>query len=358
MNVRLKNGLIFLLETAFIVTVTLIAVLPVSCKLTETGIHIMDGDYDFPKLESFCVEDEHNLKLTFSESVQLVSQVVSSENNSSLESVISYDESKQIVNVELVDEMEIGLSYELLGTVKDDFGNSLTFALPFLGYNNQIPKIIITEIQTESVSSRNKMEKELDTYRNEYVEFLALSDGNLCGLELCSAYDGEERRFIFPNVKVSKGEIFVVHLRNRGNGCISETEDNLSSAFSSYTSSEIRDLWTEDTQTALGNKTDVIVLRNSANKEILDCFIYKEDKVTSWTDSFTSYLKQIEESSLCDNIDVENSFNAESKTSSTTITRNDGASIRMKCLNNNPIDYPIPFDKENWSIQKASPGTL
>lgn len=358
MRGKVRDLVIFLLETIAIVAIVLVSVLPVSCKLTETGIHILDGDYDFPKLTSFVVEDESNLSLNFSEKVKLVSQVVSNEEDLVIDADYFYDESNQIVNVELKEKMEVGRYYEMVGTVKDEFGNSLTFAVPFRGYNSRVPKLLITEIQSESVSSRTTKEKNSDTYRNEYVEFVALTAGNLWGLELCSAYDGEDRKFVFPDVEVSKGEVFVVHLRNRGNGCISENGDDLKLAYSSYTDSTVRDLWTDDTSTALGNKTDVLLLRNSSNGKIMDCFAYKDSKVSEWPKSMINYLELISESGFTDSDIYGFEYESDNKTSSTTITRKNVKTILDRFSKDEESEYPVKLDKSEWSIEKASPGTL
>lgn len=357
MKEKYKSSLLFIVETAIIVFATLIVAIPFSCKITESGLHILDGDYDFPKLVSFCVEDEKSISLQFSEEVQLVSHSVSSEDDLNLVSTVRQGESNNIVQVELENRTKIGTSYELLGTVKDVYGNSLTFAIPFLGYNDNIPKLIITEIQSESVSSQNKTEKENGTYRNEYVEFLVLESGNLFGLELISAYDGEERKFSFSNIEVSAGEVFMVHLRNRGNGCVSEEESNLSLAFSSYATNAVRDLYTKDIKTSLGNKTDILLLKNSFNSKILDCFVYKESKVTQWKDSFTPYLEELAKNNL---INTEEDYYLESddKTSTKTYSRINCANLLNEFKLNKDSEYPIKMNKNDWVIGKHSPGTM
>ena len=42
---------------------------------------------------------------------------------------------------------EIGAHYELYGCVSDKIGNSLTFCVPFTGYNFFVPKLIMSELQ-------------------------------------------------------------------------------------------------------------------------------------------------------------------------------------------------------------------
>lgn len=356
MSVKIRNYFMLLLETAVIVIVTLIGVLPVSCKLTESGVTLLDGDYDFPKLRAFSVMDENNLILVFSEQVQLVSSSITDHNDVRIDLNVTYDVTKKIVNVEMQDKMITGNSYEMLGVVKDTCGNSLTFSIPFIGYNSNIPKLLICEVQSESVSSRTKAEKDNDYYRNEYVEFVALTDGNLSGLELVSAYDTDERSYVFENIEVKRGEVFVLHLRNRGNGCVNENGTDLSLATNSYSNPLIRDLWSEDEQTAIGNKTDVLILRNSGNGKVLDCFVYKESKLETLPESMDFYVKILEDQDFI-NPDEDYCFVSDAKSSSTTYTRVDVKEI-LKSVDDPDFEYPLTHDKTKWTVDKASPGTL
>ena len=75
-NTKLKEMLLVLGETLLIAGITIAAVMPVSCKITEQGIKVLGGDYVPPVLNNFLVENENTVSLTFSEKVEITGYVV------------------------------------------------------------------------------------------------------------------------------------------------------------------------------------------------------------------------------------------------------------------------------------------
>ena len=392
-NSKLKEMLLVVGEALLIAGITVVAVLPVSCKITEQGIKVIGGDYFPPVLNNFVVSDEQTVMLEFSENVEVTGFVVakviddqfdSQEHSPMLDlspaierasgvygsvacSVTYQDENEQpapvgrFLKFNFEQQMEIGTGYELYAKVRDSVGNSLTLAIPFTGYNSRVPQLIITELQTESVSGQNKDEKLAGTYRNEFVELLILKSGNLAGLELCSGYDGETKKYEFPAIEVSAGEIIVVHLRNRGNGCISEEGDDLTLATSSYTSPDIRDLWTDSENTALGNKTDIIMVRNRANKKLLDAVMFRASNIQAWTKTMIDYSQLLDEAGIYSSGDIENAFITDTLTGTKTLTRTDAAEYREKALSPQQaelLEFPIPSCAEVWTVADSSAGQL
>ncbi len=383
-NTKLKEMLLVLGEALLIAGITIAAVMPVSCKITEQGIKLVGGDYVPPVLNNFLVENENTVSLTFSEKVEITGYVVAiatddlfgSEEHSStidlspaLERVsgvygsvpcqLVYNEEEAQVQFLLEQQMEIGQLYQLYAQVRDSVGNTLTLALPFTGFNSRVPQLMITEIQTESVS-QNKNEKNNGTYRNEFVELLVLKSGNLAGLELCSGYDGETKKYVFPTIEVTAGEIFIVHMRNRGNGCISEEGEDLTLATASYTSPQIRDLWTDIESTTLGNKTDIIIVRNRSDNRVIDAAMFRASSVEAWTKTMLDFSLLLDEACIYDSGNIENAFIADSLTTTKTLHRTD-ASTYQKSLLENPslsLDFPIPSSPDFWTISDPSPGTL
>lgn len=383
-NTKLKEMLLVLGEALLIAGITIAAVMPVSCKITEQGIKVLGGDYVPPVLNNFLVENENTVSLTFSEKVEITGYVVAiatddlfgSEEHSStidlspaLERVsgvygsvpcqLVYNEEEAQVQFLLEQQMEIGQLYQLYAQVRDSVGNTLTLALPFTGFNSRVPQLMITEIQTESVS-QNKTEKNNGTYRNEFVELLVLKSGNLAGLELCSGYDGETKKYVFPAIEVTAGEIFIVHMRNRGNGCISEEGEDLTLATASYTSPQIRDLWTDIESTTLGNKTDIIIVRNRSDNRVIDAAMFRASSVEAWTKTMLDFSLLLDEACIYDSGNIENAFIADSLTTTKTLHRTD-ASTYQKSLLEDPslsLDFPIPSSPDLWTISDPSPGLL
>ena len=381
-NTKLKEMFVVVGEAFLIAGITIAAVMPVSCKITEQGIKVVSGDYVPPVLNNFVVKDESTVSLTFSEKVEITGYVVAiatddlfgSEEHSStidlspaLERVsgvfgtvpcnVVYDEEEPEIQFVLEQQMEIGQLYQLYAQVRDSVGNTLTLAVPFTGFNSRVPELMITEIQTESVS-QNKAEKTAGTYRNEFVELLVLKSGNLAGLELCSGYDGEAKKYVFPAIEVTAGEIFVVHMRNRGNGCISEEGDDLTLATASYTSPEIRDLWTDIETTTLGNKTDIIIVRNRSDNRLLDAVMFRASSVEAWTKTMLDYSQLLDESEIYESGNVENAFIADSLTTTKTLHRTNATEYQQKLLEGEELEFPIASSPEFWATSDPSPGLL
>ncbi|MCQ2591582.1 MAG: hypothetical protein MJ188_02260 [Treponema sp.] len=377
-NQKLKEMFFVFVEAVVIAGITLSAVLPVSCKVSTEGIQFLEGDYSPPLLLDFQVMDSFTLRLVFSEKVDLTGCVVSrvvkglsdsgehSGNealspslsmacgeNGSLEVEVLYGK-EGIVDVIFAEEMVIAEKYELYGIVKDSIGNSLTFAVPFTGYNSRVAKIIMTEIQTESVSSQRSEEKKAGIYRNEFIEFLALSEGNLAGLKILSAYDGEEKAFEFPAVEVKTGEVFVVHLRNRGNGCISEIGDDLNVAYSAYASDGIRDLWTELTSTALGNKTDVIYVINQSSGKIIDGVMFHDGEIEEWSAKFVNHAELLYSEGFYEGSGIEYGSVTTGLTATKTLGRIGVLEMQQAVLNGEEVEYPLKNKCNEWIVLDES----
>ena len=300
-----KLGPVFLLlaQTCVLCAVTIFCVAPVSCRITEEGIVMLTGDYEAPKLSDFTVIDEHTLSLAFNESVRLENSVVSpqiegvsdsmehSETKDAspaieaaggkfgrIDSEIQRSEDGKNFTVLLAEDCKVGKSYELFGNVSDKMGNTLTFCIPFSGFNSQIPELIMTELQIKYAkgSSGGK-----EIYRGEFVEFLVLEGGNLGGLELCSGADGEAKKYCFPAIEVEAGQIFLVHLRTVGDGCVDERAD-FDEATAPHSVAGVLDLWSENTGARLNDSADVVLLRNGVSGQVLDAFMYADAKTLEW----------------------------------------------------------------------------
>ena len=173
----LKQMLVVAGEALLLTGITVFSVAPVSCKITEQGVKVISGDYVPPVLNSFEVKDENTLILEFSEKVFVKGYVISVQVDDLFDSMehsatidlspaierasgvyglvpgnVSTDDSGCILTVTLENQMEVGQGYEFYSQVEDICGNTLTLAVPFTGFNSRIPQLVMTEIQTESVS--------------------------------------------------------------------------------------------------------------------------------------------------------------------------------------------------------------
>lgn len=286
-------------QVAVIVSLVLAFVCPVSCRMSdsesEADVHISEGDYAAPVLSSYVLTGEKNIRLVFSKKVSVAHLSLTPAVEIDSVSYGNPDDEQCCADVVFSSALEIGCAYALYGEATDDSGNSLTFSVPFTGYNAEVPGIEIVRMRIKYQGERNGDGK----FYNEFVEVRALTDGNLAGLELFSVGDGECKKYVFPAVRVTKGEIVAVHLRSAGSGCIDELTDdlNLSSAFDSVDG--VRDLWSENTTSCLNDSADIVVLRNSFDGSLVDIVPYAKTGTAQWkTDAFVSALETAVEKEL------------------------------------------------------------
>lgn len=369
---------ILFLQTMVLSSITILCVLPLSCKVSEEGIAFVGGDYASPILEEVNVLDERSVQICFSEMVKLknftvseqIKDISSSEEHSDTEELspalkaaaggygkvsaeYCVSEDGKMITYSAIEGFEVGKAYEIFSTVEDKAGNTLTFCVPFCGYNSHLPKLIMTEVQP-----KYKKMKE-DSFRCEFVEFLALSDGNLSGLELVNAADGDGKKYVFPAYEVKAGDVFIVHLRSTGSGCITET-DNLNASTALYSGKNIRDIWSENSKARLNDNTDILVIRNSVDGSILDAFMYAAEDAVEWGKGMSALADAVKNSGIYESIDVTDvEINSGLGSSAAkSFCRTDAGEIRAKVLAEEEIVYPVKRRAENWIIKTSTPGVL
>ena len=377
--------LILCVQTVLLVFVTLFCVIPVSCKVSEEGILFVGGDYVSPTLDEVSVLDENTVQMSFSEKIRLKNYVISQQveevcdsyehsqtvelspaimnatgGYGKVEADYSVSEDGCVITYEAADGFEIGRAYEIFGTVADKAGNSLTFCVPFIGYNSHLPKLVMTEVQP-----KYKKQKE-DAFRCEFVEILALTDGNMSGLELIGAVDGAAKKYIFPALTVKAGEVFVVHLRSAGSGCVSEVDD-LNESTALYSGKDVRDLWSENEKARLNDTADVIVIKNSVDGKLLDAFMYAAEETSEWGKAQSALAEEVLASGIYDDIspcEVELNSGLGS-VAAKSFCRGDAKELQALALegvfaedSESPAEYPVKRRPENWSVKNVSPGTL
>lgn len=373
---------ILLVQTVFLVGIIVFCVVPVSCKVSEEGILFVGGDYVSPVLEDVTVIDDKTVQISFSEKIRLVSFVVSeriedisdsSEHSETIElspalkaatggygkveTEYSLSEDGCIITCSAIESYEIGKAYELFGTVEDKAGNTLTFCVPFTGFNSRLPKLVMTEVQV-----KYKKYKE-DAFRCEFVEFLALTPGNLSGLELVSGVDGESKKYVFPPVDVEAGYVFVVHLRSMGSGCITEEED-LNESTAVYSAKNVRDIWADNSKARLSDNSDIIVIRNSVDGSLLDAFMYAVEGASEWEKNLAVMADAVAQSGIYEDISVsEVELNDGLGTvAAKSFCRSDAKELRERALAGefleDTAEYPVKRIADNWFVKNVSPGTL
>ena len=376
-----KTGPVLLLfvQTVVLTALTLFCVAPVSCRTSEEGIVMLAGDCDSPKLREFSVLDEHTLVMGFNEKVQLVNTVVSPQIDGVSESMEHSDseepspaieaaagkhgkiqtevqpsEDGQNFTILLLENCMVGKRYEFFGTVSDKSGNTLTFCVPFTGFNSRVPELVISEVQVKYAkgSSGGK-----EFFRGEFVEFLVLKGGNLGGLELCSGADGESKKICFPAVEVEKGQVFVVHLRTVGDGCVDERE-NLDEATAPHSVPGVLDLWSDNTTARLNDNADVVILRNGLSGQVLDAFMYADAKTVEWKAGPAEFAAKAAAAGVYETGDVCEAALCSGVSPLRSFKRTDAEALREAVLAGEEYVYPVRNGGELWEVGTVSPGML
>ncbi len=380
---RLGGILILFTQTVVLTAITLLCVVPFSCRISEEGITFVGGDYVSPVLEEVTVVDERTVELCFSEKIKLRNYTVSEQ----LKEISDSPEHSETIELSPAlkaasggygrveaeysvsedgcvltfctgeeEQFEVGKAYELFGTVEDKAGNTLTWCVPFCGFNSHLPKLILTEVQV-----KYKKYKE-DAFRCEYVELLALTDGNLSGLELLSAADGDGKKFALPALSVKAGDVFLLHLRSAGSGCITETE-NLNESTALYSGKNVRDIWSENTKARLSDNSDIIVIRNGVTGAVLDAMMYATEDAVEWG-KMASVAEEVAAAGIYESADVsEAEINSGLGSSAIkSFCRTDAAALQKKVFAgedfSNLLEYPLQRTDETWAVKNVSPGTL
>lgn len=382
---RIKIPVLFLLQTGFLASLALLSVFPVACRITPEGLELFGADYKPPVLEDFNVVSENQLDLDFSDKIIIKALSINKTNmphsmestkdelSESIKAVtnkenaitahINYNDENTSASFIFDNGLEIGQQYSLYAQAEDRRGSTLTFAFNFLGFNDHIPKMIFTEVRPKYVKKAATKTQPV-TFKEEFVELLVLSDGNTSGLEIQSAYDGESKKYIFPAVEVKKGEILIIHLRSPQDDTESimksELNEDLNESRSFYSRVNARDLWDSNTTSRLGDKTDVIVLKNNLNDSILDCILYADDFESPWNEKMEPLLSSLTENGFIPESSKEYAADGSSLTDTKSIIRLNAASI-LKNSENEDFIYPVSFDPNHWEVTKASgetPGIL
>ena len=291
---KLNKGLGKIIQTAALTALAAAGFIPFSCRMTNEGIKLIRSDAPPPAITDFRVTEKNGARIAFTKKVLLKDTALEPE---LAVSGIEYffepsagNPALYFVDIQFDGAFAAGKKYHLRGTAEDDAGNSLTFSLPLEGLNYEIPELEITEVHNRKGTATDKS---VPYPKEEFIEVLVRSDGNLAGLELFSA-DKNAAIYTFPAIKVKRKDIIVVHLTNADEeGAKDETGDaiNLSKTHW-YSSDRARDLWNAGKKSCMAKEADVILLRNARDKRILDAFLYAPEAAEDWT---SETLKQAAE---------------------------------------------------------------
>ena len=187
---------------------------------------------------------------------------------------------------------------------------------------------------------------------------MALEDGNLSGLELLSASDGEEKKFVFPAIDVKKGEIILVHPRTKEGGCINEDGDDLNLATAPHSKDGVRDLWSENLGSRYNDSTDVIYLRNSVDNSVMDVLLYAAEGSEEWKSNVQEIVNLVYGAGLCNSSEISAAVVSKGVSPLKSLTRLNAPEIFEKVMNGEEIDFPLVFEASDWAVCGVTSGGM
>lgn len=350
----MKNFLIKTFLVILGVSVIILSICVISCQLSPEGIILISGDYSCPKCNSFFLTNTNNAIISFSEevyidSLKLVNDSTTTNiscNSSSILSTIDNTSTQTDFSIDFSENTFPEYLYTLSGVATDKKNNSLTFHFTFTGFNNNIPKLVLNEVRTES-----------SKLKYEFIEIVALSEGNLGGVQILCGYDSENGIFTFPSVYVKENEYIVVHYRKSEEGAITEInlvnasyEEELAVSTATDSCSTARDFWIDNTDARI-QKSDVILIKDKKDGIILDAVLFSESTNLEWKkDIQKEYATQASENGIWLDNSFENSVLNAAISDGITNTR----TLSRQSLQGKS-------SKDNWKIvatSNATPGTI
>ncbi|MDO5774149.1 MAG: hypothetical protein Q4P16_07565 [Spirochaetales bacterium] len=352
-----KMGQMIFISAGLLFAVTF-SVCPMSCRSSVESLELLSGDFSVPKITKFFATSSNSARIDFSREVELKNtELFLSDEVSSLGNVeCKYEENS--VLLEFQNETAIGIDYKVEGMAFDSAGNSLTFSVPFKGFNSNPAKVIIAELRNAYGTKTIKETKE-KVHRSEFVELYVLKGGNLSGLEVVSAANGDKTKFILPAVEVKNGDYVTLHMRTivadglDGEGMHNELEDNLKLSKHEDSCDTARDLWSECTKKPFA-ASDIVVLRNSNTSEILDAVVFAKSDCTEWKKGISDFASIISESGVWqDGVSVENAVCCDNVSPTKSLSRKNLKEAIAAYKNG----QPIVNGKDCWIVAKtATPG--
>jgi len=203
----------------------------------------------------------------------------------------------------------------------DSRGSTLNVLLSFRTLNERLPKLLINEIRTKN----SNMSKE--NPKTEFIEFVALSAGNLGALRVWAAGSNKGKGlagpiYEFPPVEVAAGEYIVLHARTLASqsGCADETGTNLK-ASGGYEATAARDFWIPGSDSRL-HSTDAVYITDQ-NDAVLDAVVLCE-KADAWKNDIPKAAAMLDRQGAWKGSGAEQAVPASGASPTRTVNRKNG----------------------------------
>ena len=251
-----------------------------------------------PVLKSFSVDSSESLLLNFDKLVSVCDAglFLSESEGASIAVVSEGSGDGTSVRIHFAEETCVGKNYELRAVAKDEEGNSLSFSVSFAAFNPRVPDLLLCELRNAYSSKANKY---------EFVRLYCAKGGNLSGLELVSAGDGEAKKFVFPPVELAAGDYVCVHLRKmkeedgswKQPGMVDELGGDISASTAVDSADDAWDFWQDNQKSRLA-PSDIVLLRNAADGRLLDALLFRDPKkeASDWDAKYKKLCGEVEAS--------------------------------------------------------------
>ncbi len=230
-----------------------------SCSANPDVLALWGGDATPPTLLSVTPVSPFLVEISFSGPVTVVEA----------SAAWSPPDAAERVTFEFDRPVPVGAAAVIDASVIDSSGNTLSFAVPFSGYNDRPARLAINEVRVSY--SKPKA---------EYIEFTVLESGNLAGIQIVNARNEKRPLVELPALEVSAGDMVVWHLRSVDEGLVTETRArDESSGVDSCP--DAWDLWDDQTSAPL-KPTNAILVRTRTGGTLQDALLSAETAAVDW----------------------------------------------------------------------------
>lgn len=309
------------------------------CSVVPESVSVWGGDVSAPELTALTVEGEETLLVRFTAPVTVLDASVTVPSDGRRFSAIYTPlDGGKTASFAVSGTPGIGVRAFISGSVTDGTGSTLSFSVPYTGYNPRPASLVINEVRTE-----------YDNPKVEFVELVVRGAGNLGGVQICNPRNEKSPAYEFPAVEVSVGEFVVYHLRSVEQGLVDETGPIDASA-GKDASPLARDFW-DDQKSAPLKSDNAILVRERSGGRIMDALLLSTADISAWPSDAVTLAA--EEAAACGQWKpgglVADSFRHDAKGPSPT---------RTICRDGKSTDTDAAAD---WSIcktGKCSPGKV
>ena len=189
--------------------------------------------------------------------------------------------------------------------VEDKSRNTLNVLISFRTRNDRMPELLINEIRTAYSKPRV-----------EFIEFKALTAGNLGAMRIYAFYEKDEPIYEFPPVEVKKGEYIVLHSRSIEPGIADEKGTSLAESGGTDALPTARDFWIPGTLKL--HSTNIIYAVNQDGLILDGVELVSGDY--KWKDPLTTAAGEMERQGKWSG----DAVNADGNTATRTICRDEG----------------------------------